>query len=347
MYEKIKNILSKKIEEDITKYKEMRYIKDLLKSISFEERITRVLGLSTVFYLGLFAVLVVLMELSPLIFPFLMVSSVTGSVLLDRFMLKRFNNKKRVQEFSKARKNVEIEEEIIKHEFEMEKVVSKIKVNEEALSIILDKSEMYDKLSGDYELLRKNDDSFSKKEISRLNEKTNENYNRLNKFSRIKVIEEKFYRLSNRVARYNDTFKNSMLFGIMFMLVVAMPFMTKAINPNIGLTVILSSPFVGGMIPGIYLRNRDKLQKKILNKLNINLEEMDDYSEESLVKLVKEMGLDISKLLEYTQIVNEESVSLEEKLGSTEVVRQEVYVSEETIIKEDVNRLGLKKRYPN
>lgn len=64
MYEKIKNILSKEIEEDITKYKEMRYRKDLLKSISFEERITRVLGLSTVFYLGLFAVLVVLMELS-------------------------------------------------------------------------------------------------------------------------------------------------------------------------------------------------------------------------------------------------------------------------------------------
>lgn len=225
MYEKIKNILSKEIKEDINKYKEMRYRKDLLKSISFEERITRVLGLSTIFYLGLFAVLVVLMELSPLIFPFLMVGSVSGSVLLDRFILKKFNNKKRVQEFTNARKNIEVEEEIIKYEFEMEKVVSKIKVNEEALSIILNKSEMYDKLSGDYELFRKNDDSFSKKEISRLNEKTLENYNKLNKFSRRKVIEE--------------------------------------------------------------------------------------------------------------------------KLGSTEVVKQEVYVSEETIIKEDVNRLGLKKRYPN
>ena len=49
MFEKIKSKLSKEYEEENNKVREMKRRRDLLESISFHERFTRVLGLSTVF----------------------------------------------------------------------------------------------------------------------------------------------------------------------------------------------------------------------------------------------------------------------------------------------------------
>lgn len=342
MYDKIINILKRDIEKNSTEYNELRYRKMLLKSISFEERLSKILGLSTIFYMVLFGLLVVVMQLSPFIFPLIIMGSVGGSALLDKFLLKKYNNRNRVKEFSNAHTYAEIEEEIVKYEFEMGKVYSKIVVSQEALSVIEDKNRMYSALSKEYKLSRRNNDSLS----SELNHKMNDNYNILNKLSLKKVIQDKFYRLIDKGIRLQDTYKNSMLSALVFMILTAMPIMTGAFNPSIGLITLIASPLVGGLVPAIYLNIRDKSQMEILNKFNISVNDMNDFSQESFVSFVKEMGLDLSNLLECTELTVEESTVEEENQESCKVVNQEVYVSEETVSNDDVQKLGLNKKYP-
>lgn len=268
--------------------------------------------------------------------------SVGGSALLDKFLLKKYNNKNRVKEFSNAHTYAEIEEEIIKYEFELGKVYSKIVVSQEALSIIENKNRMYSALSKEYKLSRINNDGLS----TELNHKMNDNYNTLNELSLKKVIQDKFYRLTDKGIRLQDTYKNSMLSAVVFIILTAMPIMTGAFNPSIGLITLLASPLVGGLVPAIYLKVRDKSQMEILNKLNISIENIEDFSQESFVSFVKEMGLDISNLLECTELTVEESTVEEENQESCKLVNQEVYVSEETVSNDDVQRLGLNKKYP-
>ncbi len=343
MFEKIKSKLSKEYEEENNKVREMKRRRDLLESISFHERFTRVLGLSTVFYMMSFGALVI-SGLPVMLIPFLVMSSLGTSVLIDRALIKKFNNKKRVQEFSKASKNTEIEEEIIKLDFEIDRVISYAMVKQEAIKVIKDKVEMCNKLSLDYDLSRKNVDSSA---ISELDKRINYNYSKLDRLSKKRVISDKFYRLMSKSNKFYDTCRYSMMFGVMSMLMLSAPFMIGKFNPNLGLTIILSSPFVGVLCPIIYFNKRDKMQKKILDKLGINISDYSDEIGDSL-ELAREMGLDVAKVMEYSEIIiNKNEFLEEENVESRQVARIQVADEVMEVEQTDIKKLGLNKRYPN
>ncbi len=347
MSEKIKKILEKNLEENNLIKRELDYRLDLLKSISFENQLVRVLGLSSIFYLSLFTLFIVFVSLPIVICPFLILSSIGGSFLINKYLIDKFDNKRKVAEFSKAHTISEVQEEIIKYTFERERFFCRGQVNQMAVDIFNEQKKLYDKVSKDYELVKRKNNEVDNKLINSLDEKMRVNYSSLDKISKKRTLNENFYMLRNKFNNFESKIRYSMLSGLMFMLIMSMPLMVEACSPMISLITILSSSLVGFVSPIIYLNKQYKMYEKILRKLNIDFKESDYTVDINVNKLINEMAMDTVKLLEYKEQMEIYDVQKEEeKTENMQIVRQESFVFQEEI-KEDVIKLGLNKKYPN
>ena len=256
MSEKIKKILEKNLEENNLIKRELDYRLDLLKSISFENQLVRVLGLSSIFYLSLFTLFIVFVSLPIVICPFLILSSIGGSFLINKYLIDKFDNKRKVAEFSKAHTISEVQEEIIKYTFERERFFCRGQVNQMAVDIFNEQKKLYDKVSKDYELVKRKNNEVDNKLINSLDEKMRVNYSSLDKISKKRTLNENFYMLRNKFNNFESKIRYSMLSGLMFMLIMSMPLMVEACSPMIILIKILSYYLVVYFSPIIYLNKK-------------------------------------------------------------------------------------------
>lgn len=216
-----------------------------------------------------------------------------------------------------------------------------------AVDIFNEQKKLYDKVSKEYELVKRKNNEVDNKLINSLDEKMRVNYSSLDKISKKRTLNENFYMLRNKFNNIESKIRYSMLSELMFMLIMSMPLMFEACSPMISLITILSSCLVGFVSPIIYLNKQYKMYEKILRKLNIDFKESDYTVDINVNKLINEMAMDTVKLLEYKEQMEIYDVQKEEeKTENMQIVRQESFVFQEEI-KEDVIKLGLNKKYPN
>ena len=281
--EKMKEILKKEYNENCTKISELSEKIRIIEKNDFETKSTIALLFSMLSWLAITFLLPTIIKtgiipinlISPLSVVVPAFIGITGETLLT----KKSNAKKEIKALSKSKSQKEIIAELTRYEIEREKLTSSNKVLEKAYDNLESKQNSFDLLSNEYNIVEKESDSKSVEElnlnIEKITEILDQKKRKIDIITTKSVLQEKFWRIRDRVQKVIDIITIFMLGGSGFMMVYDMPII--AIN-NLGNNIQLQTsilgilaPFgIGGLVCGGYSLKR--IKNRIYAFRNVNKE---------------------------------------------------------------------------
>ena len=192
---------------------------------------------------------------------------------------KKYKTKERFKSFSNAKTEVEKIEEELKNKIELEKLKNRNEIINNVVENLEDNVSILSKISDKYTITYRNL-SQTKEEttdnITKISKLLEEKYKDLDILVTKKVLHENFWRIRENFQRICDPILITLGFSVGTLMLTTLPFITaetlSLACPMIQKELIFISSLVcGGVVPNIYLINRNKNRKKVFNNINKTL----------------------------------------------------------------------------
>lgn len=327
--EKEKNI-SEVLEKEIEKNNELINVNDekmrLAKINRFEELLTSSIGFAVLAYFGMVGVceyLVIndslgalsnIMSISEyfLTTATAMATSLGLGALVTKAIVGKQKLKERFKTFSKAKTDAEKLEEQVKYEIELEKANNRNKAIKKMLEAQEKNRRFLEIMTSKYEIKDKETPQSREeceKNIQAILEALENNFEKLNKLTYKKVLEETTLAVRDKMSARLDVGRNSLITGAITMLLFDVPIIfTHGLITDASMLAVymcVSLPFViGAGVAGAFTTKWNQDRKKMFKNLNENLgddklsEELnfDDYKLDTLEKDIDYVMATIEKL---------------------------------------------------
>lgn len=330
-------------------------------------------------YMGLFVAVAFLMKLFNINFikniltvfsypGILLGSSFTIGIIATTLFYKKYNNKNRLKDFSKAKTQLQKLEEEIYYQIELEKANNRNKAIDKSIILLDENQSIWNKISNRYDLIDrdapKNKDEANQKsdELSTIIEKQ---YDKLDLLATKKVLHERFWRVREKWARRVDNIIASAVVSISIFAFSNLQSLLFAGVTTPSLVAVFIPLIVGFIGSNIYLTKRNKDYKIVFNNLNNDLGEnalledlcsaIDEKNEiESLIETqIKDISLSIFQLQEIRRYIDAHLIDTEKKsitvdnnfcnVSKIEKMRQDVEICTDS--KEKVYTLAKRKNW--